>query len=86
MHQHQLQISTEVHEDRSQRWRYFGFTAVVGVLLLLNLAGTIKTVFGVDTAAILALVAGYRTFYNAISGLLEKRISADLASDCAASG
>ncbi len=79
MHQHKLEISSHPHHHRKERWRYFGFTAVVGVLLLLNLAGVFKTILGIDTAAILALLAGYRTFYNAISGLLEKRISADLA-------
>ncbi len=59
--------------------RYFGFAGLVGILLLLNLAGVFKTVFGIDTAAILTVLAGYRIFYNAISALLEKKISADLA-------
>jgi len=62
-----------------ERIRYFGFAAIVGVLLLLNLTGAVRTVLGIDTAAILTVVAGYRTFYNAISGLLERTISADLA-------
>ncbi len=66
-------------DDRGEKLRYFGFTAVVGVLLLLNLLGVWKTVFGLDTAAILAVIAGYRTFYNAISGLLAKKVTADLA-------
>ncbi len=79
MHQHKLEISTHVHDDRAERLRYFGFTAVVAVLLLLNLLGVFKTVFGIDTAAILAVVAGYQTFYRAISLALEKVISADLA-------
>ncbi|MBI4875580.1 MAG: FtsH protease activity modulator HflK [Acidobacteria bacterium] len=64
---------------RSERMRYFGFAGAVGILLLLNLAGIWKTVFGLDTAAILTVVAGYRIFYNAVSQLLEKKISADLA-------
>jgi len=57
----------------------FGFAAFVGLLLLLNLLGIFKTVLGIDTAAILTLVAGYRIFHNAISALMEKKISADLA-------
>ena len=66
-------------DERQERLRYFGFAAVVGILLLLNLAGVFRTVFGIDTAAILTVLAGYRIFYNSISALLEKRVSADLA-------
>ena len=79
MHQHKLEIHPHKHDDRKERLRYFGFSAVVGLLLLLNLTGVFKTILGIDTAAILAVVAGYRTFYNAISLLFEKTISADLA-------
>src|SRR6266851_3921478 len=66
-------------EERRERIRYYGFAAFVGLLLLLNLTGVFKTVFGIDTAVIITLLAGYKTFYNSISSLLEKRISADLA-------
>ena len=66
-------------DDRKEQLRYFGFAGLVGILLLLNLAGVFKTIFGIDTAAILTVLAGYRIFYNAISALLEKKISADLA-------
>ncbi len=62
-----------------ERIRYFGFAGIVGILLLLNLTGVWKTILGVDTAAILTVLAGYRIFYNSISALLEKEISADLA-------
>ena len=81
MHQHKLELSApqQPHEERMERIRYFGFAAIVGVLLLLNLTGTFQFVYGIDTAAILTVLAGYRTFYNAINGLLEKTISADLA-------
>ena len=47
--------------------------------LLLNFTGVFRTVFGIDTAAILTLVAGYRVFYHAISSLFAREISADLA-------
>src|ERR1700686_196376 len=65
--------------ERQERLRYFGFAGVVGVLLLLNLAGVFTTIFGIDTAAILTVLAGYRIFRNAIAALLEGNISADLA-------
>jgi Cu+-exporting ATPase len=65
--------------ERSERIRYFGFAAFVGVLLLLYVLGYFKTLFGIDIAAIIAVLAGYRIFFNAISALLEKKISADLA-------
>ena len=57
----------------------YGFAAIVGILLLLNLTGAFKTVLGLDTAILITLLAGYKTFYNSISALLEKTISADLA-------
>jgi cation transport ATPase len=66
-------------EDRRERIRYYTFAAFVGVLLLLNFLGIFKTIFGLDTAIIVTLLAGYKTFYNSISALLERRISADIA-------
>jgi Cu+-exporting ATPase len=66
-------------EERRQCIRYFGFAALVGVLLLLNLLGVFTTIFGIDTAAILTVLGGYRIFRNSIAALLEGVISADLA-------
>ena len=68
-------------EERKERLRYFGFAGIVGFLLLLNLLGIFKTIpfLGIDSAALLTVLAGYRIFYNSISALLEKQISADLA-------
>src|SRR5579863_6070671 len=57
----------------------YGYAAIIGVLLILNVTGAFKYVFGLDTAIILTLMAGYKTFYNSISALLEKTISADVA-------
>ena len=57
----------------------YGFAAVVGFLLLLNVTGVFKSLFGLDTAIFITALAGYKTFYNSISALLEKRISADIA-------
>jgi len=65
--------------ERSERIRYFGFAAFVGLLLLLNVGGYFRTIFGLDTAAIITVLAGYRIFFNAISALLNREISADLA-------
>ena len=65
--------------ERSERTRYFGFAGFVGLLLLLNVTGYFKTIFGFDTAAIITVLAGYRIFFNSISALLRKEISADLA-------
>lgn len=62
-----------------ERIRYYTYAASVGVLLALNLTGVFKTVFGVDTAAIITILAGYKTFYGSITSLLSKEISADLA-------
>lgn len=65
--------------ERRERLRYFGFAGIVGVLLLLNLLGIFTTVFGIDTAAILTVLGGYRIFRNSIAALLGGNISADLA-------
>ena len=66
-------------EESRERVRYYIFAAFVGLLLLLNWLGIFRTVFGLDTAILITLLAGYKTFYNSISALLEKRISADIA-------
>jgi len=66
-------------ENSNRPFGYLLFAGVVGVLLLLNWLGTFKTIFGIDTAILLTLIAGYKVFYNAIAGLLEREISADLA-------
>ena len=49
------------------------------MLLLLNVTGVFRSIVGLDTAILVTLLAGYKTFYNSISALLEKTISADLA-------
>lgn len=75
-----LHPEPEVPTDHSHSLLHqFGFAAAVGLGLLANFLGWFKTVGGVDTAAVLALLAGYRTFYQSISALLERRLSADLA-------
>ena len=68
-----------MNEDRRQRIIYYSYAAFVGVLLLLNWLGIFKTLFGIDTAVFITLLAGYKTFYNTLSAILEKRVSADIA-------
>src|SRR5437660_8570163 len=66
-------------EEHQERIRYYAFAAFVGALLVANWLGIFKTIFGVDTAILITLLAGYKTFYNSISALMERRISADIA-------
>ena len=63
----------------AENGREYGFAAALGVLLLLNVTGVFRGVWGLDTAIVVTVLAGYKTFYNTVSGLLEKTISADLA-------
>lgn len=71
-------IQTPEQEAR-ERVKYYIYAAFVGILLVLNVTGIFKTIFGIDTAAIITVLAGYKTFFNSISALLEKEITADLA-------
>jgi len=68
-----------MREEHRERVIYYSYAGAVGVLLLLNWLGWFRTLFGIDTAVFVTLLAGYKTFYNALSALLEKRISADIA-------
>lgn len=58
---------------------YIAFTALIGILLLLNWLGIFRTFYGIDTAILITLVGGYKIIYNAISSLLERKFSADIA-------
>jgi HflK protein len=68
-----------VHVHSTSMWGYFAFTAAVGVLLLLNGLGKFTTLFGFNTALLIAIVAGYKIIYQAMLDLLNRRLSADLA-------
>ena len=76
---HYVPPPSNLRDAHADRIRTFAFAGVVGILLLLNVTGVFRTIFGIDTAAILALVAGYNVFYHAISRLFVREISADLA-------
>ncbi len=66
--------------SRAEKWFWYVLlTATVGILLLLNWLGMVKSVFGVDTAILLTLFGGYKIYYKAISALIARRLSADLA-------
>jgi Cu+-exporting ATPase len=68
-----------VEKEKKERVLYYSFAGFIGILLLLNWLGVFKTIFGIDTAILITLLAGYKTFYNSVSALLEQRISADIA-------
>ena len=76
---HYVPPPSNLRDAHADRIRTFAFAGVIGILLLLNVTGIFRTIFGIDTAAILALVAGYNVFYQAISRLFAREISADLA-------
>ena len=69
------QLAGFLKEHRAE----YGVAAVLAVLLLLNLSGLFQKILGVDTALLVTAAAGYKTFFNSISALMEKKISADLA-------
>ena len=66
-------------EERREQIQFFGLAGSAGLILLLNFAGVWTSFFGIDTGALVAVLGGYRIFYNSISALLERRVSADLA-------
>ncbi len=88
-----MHVVSEDHafnRDRRERVRYIGFTAFIGLLLLLNATDLFSSIplpftgIAVDTAILLTFLAGYKTFYNTIGGLMERKISADVAISIAA--
>ena len=82
---HVVSEDHSINRDRGERVKYIGFTAFVGLLLLLNATDLFATItvpftgIAIDTAILLTFLAGYKTFYNTIGSLIEKKISADLA-------
>ncbi len=68
-------------------WQEIAFIAAIGVGILLNAFGIFKTLPGtnLDTAVLLAVIGGWRIFYESFSELLlHRRIGADLAVSIAA--
>ena len=60
------------------------FICLVGVSILLRVAGVLKSIAGIDAAVFITLIGGSGIFYEAFAGLLRRRISADLAVSIAA--
>src|SRR4029434_1375933 len=74
-------ISTEdLEKPEAGKWpAYVVFTVIFGVLLLLNGLGVWTQLWGINTGIWLSLIGGWRIFYNSISALLTKRITAEIA-------
>ena len=64
--------------------RHFTLTLVVGAGLLAYVTGTVRSIYDFDLAMLLALIGGFPTYSGAVSGLLHRRITADLAVSLAA--
>jgi len=63
---HVVSEDHSINRDRRERVNYIGFTAAVGILLLLNVTGVFSSILGIDTAIFITLIAGYGTFSRAI--------------------
>ncbi|MCD6352533.1 MAG: FtsH protease activity modulator HflK [Armatimonadetes bacterium] len=59
-------------------WRVFAYPAFLAALIVARVFGPWKSVAGVDVAALIALLGGWRIFYTAIAELLQRRVSGDL--------
>ncbi|MEW6379352.1 MAG: FtsH protease activity modulator HflK [bacterium] len=66
-------------EEEGVSLNYVIFTAIIGLLLLLNWLGIFRTVLGIDTSIILTLIGGYKIFFGALESLFRRKISVDLA-------
>src|SRR5687767_6069943 len=74
----------EAEEEGGLGWSDVAFILFIGAMLLLNVFGIFRDIFGIDTAIILTLVGGYRIFWDSISRLLRGKIGGDLAVTIAA--
>ncbi|NQT87416.1 cadmium-translocating P-type ATPase, partial [bacterium] len=64
--------------------RHLALTALVAAGLAAYLTGAVTAVYGFDAALILALVGGFPIYSAAVTELLERKVSADLAVGIAA--
>lgn len=64
--------------------RHLLLTLCVGAGLLAYVTGSVRTVYDFDLAMLLALVGGYPTYSGALTGLIHRKITADLAVSLAA--
>jgi Cu+-exporting ATPase len=59
--------------------RHLLLTLAVGAGLFAYVSGTVRSVYDFDLAMLLALIGGYPTYAGALTGLLHRKITADLA-------
>lgn len=60
--------------------RHIAFTAIIGIALLLRWLNIIPSIFGIDFAAIITVVGGYKFFHNTIYKLaFERKVAVDAA-------
>jgi len=64
--------------------RHLLLTLLVGAGLVAYLSGSIERVYGFDLALLLALAGGFPIYFGAVSSLVRRQISADLAVGLAA--
>ena len=69
---------------RDTHRRHLVLTLIVGAGLAAYVSGSVTAVYGFDFALVLALAGGFPIFYEAAGGLVQRRISADLAVSLAA--
>ena len=79
-HSHQHHEHPEHHHfalSASPRTR-LAFFAGITVVLILNATGTVRAIFGVDTALLAAIVGGYPLVARAVGALMARRMSSDV--------
>jgi len=64
--------------------RHLALTLLVGAGLAAYLTGSLPAIYGFDLALLLALVGGFPIYFEAVSALAKRKISADLAVGLAA--
>ena len=64
--------------------RHLLLTLAVGAGLVAYVTGGVRSIYDFDLAMLLALVGGFPTYLGAVSGLLRRKITADLAVSLAA--
>ncbi|MGA2258016.1 MAG: cation-translocating P-type ATPase family protein [Thermoguttaceae bacterium] len=64
--------------------RHLLLTITVGAGLLAYVTGTVRSIYDFDLAMLMALIGGFPTYLGAVSGLLRRKITADLAVSLAA--
>ena len=64
--------------------RHLLFTLAVGAGLIAYVSGAVRSIYDFDLAMLLALIGGFPTYSGALTGLLHRKITADLAVSLAA--